>query len=178
MKKLIVILVIALVPYFAVAQSAFDKYENMKDVSSVVITSKMFKLLSKIDVEADDAEVQEFMDMVEKIKNIKVFATSNLEVGKKMKMDVDKYLSGSSLDELMRVNSDGKNVRFYYKPGKDEDHVSELFMFIDGVKESGDGPNTVVLTLVGDIDLKQISKLTEKMNIPGGEELKKVEKKN
>ena len=65
-----------------------------------------------------------------------------------------------------------------YKPGKDEDHVSELFMFIDGVKDSGDGPNTVVLTLVGDIDLKQISKLTEKMNIPGGEELKKVEKKN
>ena len=178
MKKLIVILVIALVPYFAVAQSAFDKYENMKDVSSVVIASKMFKLVSKIDVEADDAEVQEFMDMVEKIKNIKVFATSNLEVGEKMKSDVNKYLSGSSLEELMRVNSDGKNVRFYSKPGKDEDHVSELFMFIDGVKESGDGPNTVVLTLVGDIDLKQISKLTEKMNIPGGEELKKVEKKN
>lgn len=178
MKKLIVILVMALVPYFAVAQSAFDKYENMKDVSSVVITSKMFKLLSKIDVEADDAEVQEFMDMVEKIKNIKVFATSNLEVGKKMKTDVDKYLNSSSLEELMRVNSDGKNVRFYSKPGKDEDHVSELFMFIDGVKEAGNGPNTVVLNLVGDIDLKQISKLTEKMNIPGGEELKKVEKKN
>ncbi|RZS93502.1 DUF4252 domain-containing protein [Aquimarina brevivitae] len=179
MKKLVIIFMMALVPYLSVAQGAFDKYENMKDVSSVVITSKMFKLLSKIDVESKDAEVQEYMNLVEKINNIKVFATSSADVGKKMKSDVDKYLNSSSLEELMRVNSDGKNVKFYSKPGKDEDHVSELFMFIDGVKEAGDeGPNTVVLTLVGDIDLKQISKLTDKMNIPGGEELKKVEKKN
>lgn len=93
-----------------------------------------------------------------------------------MKADVAKYLKGSTLDELMRVNTDGKNVKFYSKPGKDEDHVSELFMFLDGVKEDGDGPNTVVLTITGEIDLKQVSKIADHLNVPGGEELKKVKR--
>ncbi len=176
MKKLVIVLVFAIAPYITNAQGAFDKYENMKDVSSVIVTSKMFKLLSKIDIESNDAEVQEYMNLVENIKNIKVFATDNDEIGKKMRADVSKYLKGSTLDELMRVNSDGKNVKFYSKPGKDEDHVSELFMFLDGVKESGDGPDTVVLTITGDIDLKQVSKIADHLNVPGGEELKNVKK--
>ncbi|WP_109299225.1 DUF4252 domain-containing protein [Aquimarina sp. AU474] len=178
MKKLVIILVFAVVPYMASAQNSFDKYENMKDVSSVIVTSKMFKLLSKIDLESNDKEVQEYVNLVEKIKNIKVFATDNDEIGKKMKADVASYLKSSTLDELMRVNSDGKNVKFYSKPGKDDDHVSELFMFLDGVKENGDGPDTVVLTITGDIDLKQVSKIADHLNVPGGEELKKVKKGN
>jgi hypothetical protein len=38
---------------------------------------------------------------------------------------------------------------------------------------------TVVLSLTGDIDLRQVSKITNKMDIPGGEQLKKAgDKKN
>jgi hypothetical protein len=37
---------------------------------------------------------------------------------------------------------------------------------------------TVLLSLTGDIDLRQISKLTNKMNVPGGDQLKKVKSKN
>ncbi|MBG6133295.1 hypothetical protein IWQ47_004778 [Aquimarina sp. EL_43] len=177
MKKLAIILAFAILPYVSIAQSNFDKYEDMKGVSSVVVTSKMFKLLSQIKLESNDAEVQEYMNLVENIKNIKVFATENAAVGQKMRSDVSNYLKSSSLDELMRVKSDGKNVKFYSKPGKDDDHVSELFMFLDGVKEDGDGPNTVVLTITGDIDLKQVSKIADHLNVPGGEELKHVKKK-
>ncbi|WP_103072240.1 DUF4252 domain-containing protein [Aquimarina sediminis] len=178
MKKIAFILAFAVLPYVSMAQSNFDKYENMKDVSSVVVTSKMFKLLSKLELDSDDAEVKEYMNLVENIKNIKVFATENKGVGQKMKADVTAYLKkNSSMEELMRINSDGKNVRFYSKPGRDDDHVSELFMFLDGVKERGDGPNTVVLTITGDIDLKQVSKIADHLNVPGGEELKNVKKK-
>jgi len=159
------------------AQGAFDKYENMEDVSSVVVTSKMFKLLSKINIDTHDAEIKEYMNLVENIKNIKVFATENVALGQKMKQDVAKYLKSSSLEELMRVNDDGKKVSFYSKPGKDEDHVSELFMFLDGVVEKGKGPNTVILTIIGDIDLKHVSKIADHLNVPGGEELKKVKTK-
>ncbi|PKV51838.1 uncharacterized protein DUF4252 [Aquimarina sp. MAR_2010_214] len=177
MKKFAIILAFAILPYVSNAQSNFDKYEDMKGVSSVVVTSKMFKLLSKIELESNDAEVQEYMNLVENIKNIKVFATENKQVGEKMRADVSAYLKSSSLDELMRVKSDGKNVKFYSKPGKDDDHVSELFMFLDGVQDNGDGPNTVVLTITGDIDLKQVSKIADHLNVPGGEELKHVKKK-
>lgn len=177
MKKFAIIILITLVPYLSIAQSAFDKYEDMNDVSSVVVTSKMFKLLSKLDINSDDPEMKEYINLVENIKNIKVFATENKGIGQQMKSDVQKYLSNSSLDELMRVKSDGKNVKFYSKPGKNDDFVTELFMFMEGMENDG-GPNTVVLTITGDIDLRQVSKIADHLNVPGGEELKKVKKKN
>lgn len=166
--------VLSLIFLISNAQSNFDKYEDMSGVSSVVVTSKMFKLLSRMDLESDDKEVQEYMNLVEKIENIKVFATENAEIGQKMKSDVKKYLQNTTLDELMRVNSDGKNIKFYVKPGRNDDFVSELFMFLEG-SEDGD-KNTVVLTITGDIDLKQVSKIADHLNVPGGQELKKVNK--
>lgn len=178
MKKLAIILVLAVLPYVSNAQSNFDKYENMKDVTSMVMTSKMFKLLSKIDFESSDKETQQYLNLVENINNIKVFATGNKDVSKKMKSDVDSYLKNSSLDELMRVKSDdGENIKFYIKPGSNEDYVKELFMYLEG-NDSNDESKTVILTITGNIDLKQVSKLANDLNIPGGKELKKVKKGN
>ncbi len=178
MKKLAIILVLAVLPYVSNAQSNFDKYENMKDVTSMVMTSKMFKLLSKIDFESSDKETQQYLNLVENINNIKVFVTDNKEVSQKMRGDVDSYLKNSSLDELMRVKSDdGENIKFYVKPGSNEDYVKELFMYLEG-NDNNDGPETVILTITGNIDLKQVSKLANDLNIPGGKELKNVRKGN
>ncbi len=178
MKKLAIVLILAVLPYVSNAQGYFDKYENMKDVTSMVMTSKMFKLLSKIDFESSDAETQQYLNLVENINNIKVFVTENKDVSNKMRSDVDKYLKTSSLDELMRVKSDdGENIKFYVKPGSSEDYVKELFMYLEG-NDSKNGPETVILTITGNIDLKQVSKLANDLNIPGGKELKNVKKGN
>ncbi|KZS41542.1 DNA topoisomerase IV [Aquimarina aggregata] len=178
MKKLAIILVLAVLPYVSNAQSYFDKYENMSDVTSMVITNKMFKLLSKIDFESSDKETQEYLNLVENINNIKVFITDNKEVSQKMQGDVGNYLKSSSLDELMRVKSDdGENIKFYIKPGSTDDYVSELFMYLEG-NDKKDGPESIILTITGKIDLRQVSKLADDLNIPGGKELKKVKKGN
>ncbi len=179
MKKLAIILILAVLPYVSNAQSYFDKYENMKDVTSMVMTSKMFKLLSKIDLESEDKETQEYLNLVENINNIKVFVTDDKDVSQKMRGDVNQYLKSSSLDELMRIKSDdGENIKFYIKPGSDEDHVRELFMYLEGNDSDKNGPETVILTITGNIDLKQVSKLANDLNIPGGKELKNVKKGN
>ncbi|AXT59025.1 DUF4252 domain-containing protein [Aquimarina sp. AD10] len=178
MKKLAIILVLAVLPYVSNAQSYFDKYENMSDVTSMVITNKMFKLLSKIDFESSDKETQEYLNLVENINNIKVFITDNKEISQKMQGDVGNYLKSSSLDELMRVKSDdGENIKFYIKPGSTDDYVSELFMYLEG-NDKKDGPESIILTITGKIDLRQVSKLADDLNIPGGKELKKVKKGN
>ena len=36
------------------AQSLFDKYEDIADVTSVVVTKNMFKLLGQMEIESDD----------------------------------------------------------------------------------------------------------------------------
>ena len=175
MKKLAILVAFMISPMLVSAQGVFDSYEDEKDVTSVVVTKNMFKLLSKIEVETDDPEVKEYMDMVNSLDNIKVFITENKSVGARMKADVQKYVGASKgLEELMRIKDDGKNVKFYSKEGSDENHVSELLMFLDGEMDGKEG--TVVMSITGNIDLKQISKLTKELNVPGSDELKNVKK--
>ncbi|HBU77144.1 MAG TPA: DUF4252 domain-containing protein [Muricauda sp.] len=179
MKKYILITVMALLPLAGFSQSLFDKFEDLDDVTSVVVNKSMFNLLAKIDVEVDDPEARDFMDIASSLKSLKVFTTENKKIGEDMKSSVDSYLKSSKMEELMRVKDKDANVKFYIKEGRDSDHVSELLMFVTGinnVEANGHKFETVILSLTGDIDLNKISSLTKKMNLP--EELNEAGKKN
>lgn len=176
MKKIAILIALAVAPTLSWAQNAFDYFENEKDVSSVVVTKNMFKLMSKMDLNSADPEAQAYLKMVNDLDNIKIFTTENPTVSKKMDDAVAKYISSSkSLGELMRVKDDGKNIRFYSKEGKNENFVSELLMHLDGIVDGK--PTTVIMSITGDIDLKQISKLTEDLKVPGSDQLKDIDKK-
>ncbi len=181
MKKYILIVAMAVLPLSGFSQSIFDKFEDSDEVSSVIVNKNMFNLLVKMDVDVDDPEAQDFMNIAKSLSGLKVFITEDKAVSADMQATVDKYLKSSSLEELMRVKDKDTNVKFYVKNGKDEDHVSELLMFVTGIDNVDMEINdrkieTVLLTLTGDIDLTKIGSLTKKMNLP--EELNKAEKKN
>ncbi len=189
MKKVIVIIALILAPMLSGAQSIFDKYEDMKEVTSIVVTQKAFRMLATIDLDVDDPEAKEFMEMVKKITGLKVFTTGDEKISADMKATVNKYLKSSALEELMRIKDGDQTVKFYVKEGKDENHVKELLMFVSGLKEITEGQDieingkkreieTVLLSLTGDIDLRQVSKITSQMDIPGGDQLKKADKNN
>lgn len=177
MKKIALLIALVALPVIAFSQSVFDKFEDYDDVSTVVVNKNMFKLFSRI--ESDDPEAQEFMEMVKSLEDLKVFITEDSKIGAEMKATVSKYLKKASLQELMRVKDKDVNVKFYIKQGRDEDHVSELLMFVNGLKDveaNGKKIETVLLSLTGDIDLNKIGSLTRKMNLPS--QLEKVDKNN
>lgn len=180
MRKLILIAIIMSIPLTGFSQSLFDKYEDLDNVSTVVVNQSMFRLLSNIDVEVDDKDTQDFMDIAKSLKNLKVFITEDKSISADMKASVNKYLKSASMEELMRVKDKDANIKFYIKNGKDDDHVSELLMFVTGMNKvdvdiNGRKFETVLLSLTGDIDLNKIGSLTKKMNLP--EELNKAGKK-
>ena len=177
MKKALFILALILAPVVSFSQSGyFDSFEDEKDVTSVIVTKNMFKLLAEIDIESNDKEVRDYMEMVNNLDNIKIFITENKQVAAKMKTSVEKYLAtAKGLNELMRVKDDGKNIKFYSRPGKSESFVSELLMFLEGDVDGKEG--TIIMSITGNIDLKQISKLTKDLKVPGSEELKNIENK-
>ena len=179
MKKLILIAIIISIPLTGFSQSLFDKYEDLDNVSTVVVNQSMFSLLSNINVEVDDKDTQDFMDIAKSLKNLKVFITEDKVISADMKVSVNKFLKSSSMEELMRVKDKDANIKFYITKGKDDDHVSELLMFVTGINKtdvdiSGRKFETVLLSLTGDIDLNKIGSLTKKMNLP--EELSRVTK--
>lgn len=152
------------------AQSVFDKFEDYDKVSSVIINQKTFKLMGDIGEESDE----EYLNLIKNINSLKVFATEDPKIAADMETAVAGYLKTAKLSELMRMTDKGNNVKIYVKEGKDDKHVKELFMF---VKAKGDGNDqSVILSLTGDIDLNQISKLTKEMDLPGGEHLNKAGK--
>ncbi|WP_434035646.1 DUF4252 domain-containing protein [Formosa sp. 4Alg 33] len=181
-KKLILFaLALVLLPASMMAQSIFDKYSENPNVTYVNIKPKMFQMLAKLDISTDDAESQAYLDMVNSITSFKTIITDD----KAIATDISTWMTSKKggLDELMEVKDDGKEVKFYVKEGKDADHVKELLIFVNGIGDLTKDANieingknrkieTVVALLTGDIDLNQISKLTSKMNIPGGEHLK------
>lgn len=179
MKKLFLITVLTLMPILVSAQSYFDSLEDQDDVTSVIVNANMFNLMSKIDVSTDDPEAKEYLDLIKDITSLKVFVSKQEATSVKMQNMLNQYLKKSNLQELMRVKDGDTNVKFFMKEGSNPNKVSELLMFVKGTDLEVNNKNieTVLLSLTGDFDLKKVSKLTKEMNIPGGDHLKKVEKK-
>jgi len=181
-KLVVFVMAIMLMPAISSAQTVFEKYSDNADVTYVSIKPKMFQMIAKMGISEDDPETKAFMNMVNSITSFKTLVTDN----KTISADITNWVKSkvSSLEELMEVRDDGSEVKFYVKEGKDSDHVKELLIYVTGLdKKMGEnGVNingeqrkieTVVVSLTGDIDLNEISKLTEKMNIPGGQHLEK-----
>jgi Na+-transporting NADH:ubiquinone oxidoreductase subunit NqrC len=170
-KKIILILGLVLVSNTLFAQSVFDKFDNQDDITAVVVNKKMFSMLSKVD--AKDKQSQQYINLIKKLDNLKVFATANDKKSDDMKAVADKYIKTAGLEELMRINEKGKTVKIYVKSGATDSQVKELLMFIEGSGKE----ESVLMSLTGNFDLDELSALTDKMNLPGGDELKKAGKK-
>ena len=169
-NRIILVAVLVMSGWIASAQSQFDKFEDIDGVTSVVVTQKAFSLMSKIGSESDE----EYMELIKNIESLRVFATESAEVALQMEKAATSYLKSANLEKLMTVKEEGSNISIYVKEGKSEDYVKELFMFVkDSEKTSQE---SVIISLTGDINLNQIAKLTEKMDLPGGEHLEKASK--
>ena len=171
MRKLVFTIVIALMPVIFFGQSVFDKFDGPDEITTVVVTKKMFSMIGTVDTK--DQEAQQYMNLVKKLDNLKVFTTESSKYAADMKATAEKYSKSAGLEELMRVNDKGQSIKIMIKSGAKDSQVRELLMFIEG---TGKGNQTVLLSLTGDFDLNELSVLTDKMNLPGGDSLKKAGK--
>ena len=78
----------------------------------------------------------------------------------------------------MQVHEDETTV-YFYALLSDQDHfVDELVMLVEEKGEISNRievkPQTVVLLIQGSIDLQRIASLTQKLDLPAGDELKKL----
>ena len=173
MKKFIITIAIALVSNSFFAQAAFEKFDGQDDVTSIIVNKKMFELMSNVKMDASDKETQQYMKLIKKLDNLKVFTTTSARVTSDMKAAAEKYIKTGGLEELMRINDGGKNVKILVKSGTTSSQIRELLMFVEG---GGKSDETVLMSLTGNFDLNEISILTDKMKIPGGDDLKKATK--
>ncbi|HEY0045628.1 MAG TPA: DUF4252 domain-containing protein [Flavobacterium sp.] len=168
MKKLFITVVLALLPSLIFAQTAFDKFDGQDDVTSVIVNKKMFEMMGNV----KNQESQQYLNLIKKLNNLKVFTTTSTRVTSDMKATAEKYIKTAGLEELMRISEQGRNIKIMVKSGAGATQVRELLMFMEGSGKN----ETVLMSLTGDFDLNDISLLTDKLKLPGGENLKKAGK--
>jgi hypothetical protein len=173
MRKLVFVLVFSVFPAVFFGQTAFDKFDGQEDVTSIIVNKKMFELMSKVKVDATDKSAQPYLNLIKKLDNLKVFTSGSTRVSSEMKVTAEKYMKSAGLEELMRINEGGKNIKIWVKSGAKDSQIKELLMFMEGTSK---GNETVLMSLTGDFDLNELSVLTDKMRLPGGDDLKKATK--
>ncbi len=171
MKKVLIIAVMVAMGVQVKAQDAisrfFEKYADDESFTNVTITSRMFSLFT--DLEMESKEDQEVLDAISKLKGLKILAKNDVADGKAMYKEALKMLPLAEFEELMMVRDEDKDMKFMIKE-KDK-KITELVMVMGGNKEF------FILTLFGEIDLKQVAKLSKAMDIEGLDNLNQLDKK-
>jgi hypothetical protein len=167
MKKIIILIAFIVAPMFANAQSIFDSLEDMDGVDMVIVTKDAFELLNKFkskDIKSDGNEVMQAFEIINDLKEFKMFSTSNLEIASKMEKMVNSSIKSSNLTQLMRIKQDDSRIKIYVKATKNKDYVSEVLMFIKGIDKQTKGVSeAMVMSLTGNIDINKMSDFTDKI---------------
>jgi hypothetical protein len=167
MKKIVVLIAFVLAPMFSNAQSIFDSLEDLDEVDMVVVTKDAFELLNKFkpkDVKVEGNDVMQAFEMLNELKEFKMFSTDNLTIANKMESMVKTAIKKANLTELMRIKDDDSRVKIYVKATKNKDFVSEVLMFVKGIDKQTNGMSeAMVLSLTGNIDINKMSDYTDKI---------------
>lgn len=146
----------------------YDKYSGQEGYTSVYISKYMFDMFRN-----DEANVQttEQMDQImNKLNCIKMLVTDDdpaTPVPVNLYTEIMKIIPSSPYKEIMMVKEKDQDIKFFVREEKGK--VAELLMVIGGKNES------VLISIQGDIDMKNISKLAKSMDIEGMDNLEKIE---
>jgi hypothetical protein len=174
MKKLMVGALMMLMSIGVFAQDNaiskfFSKYQDDETFSQVTISSKMFSLLTDMDIQ--DPEDKEVVDAISKLKGLRILAKDNARDGRILYKEAMALLPVKDYEELMSVRDDDKDMKFFIRSGATNGKIAELVMVMGG------NDDFMVLSLFGEIDLKQIGKIGSKMDIDGLDHLHKLDDK-
>ena len=172
MKKLLLILLVALVPAFVLAQNSavdklFKKYGGQKGFTTININSGLLKFAAQMTEEEED------LDVLNSINTIKILAQEDGEASN-FYDEVMGTLKRNDYEELMTVNSDDGDVIFLVK--KNKERISEFILVAGGDDEN------VLIYIGGDMSMKDLTSLSKSINIDSAgfdklEHLDELEKK-
>lgn len=172
MKKSAITLVLLMVSTILFAQEDaitkyFSKYDDDENFTHVTVTSRMFGLFANLD--SEDQEDQELLEAISKVKGLRIIARDDISTAEADALynEAFELIPMKTYDELMTVKDKESDMKFLIK--EEDGIITELIMVIHGNTEF------FLLSLIGDIDLKQISRLSQSMAIDGFEHLDKID---
>ncbi len=145
----------------------FDQYVDDENFTVVYLSPKMFQLLGKLDLdELEDKEAAEVMDVVSDLRSLRILTTE--ENSLKYYEEAIQKLDTRDYEVLMTVRTEDENVNFYVKDDGGN-VIEELLLLVGGTD------NFVLMSFIGNINLKKISKLAKTIDVDGMEHLENLD---
>lgn len=169
MKRIITSFAFFLIASVSFGQDAiskfFTKYQDDESFSQVTISSKMFGLFTEM--EATTPEDKEVLDAISKLKGLRILGKQDARNARDLYKEAFNLIPMKEYEELMSVRDKDKDMKFLIKQNKNGT-ISELLMVMGG------NTDFMVLSLFGEIDLKQVSRIGKKMDVKGLENLERM----
>ena len=135
----------------------FNQYLEDDRFTVVYISPKMFQLFKKMDLQLDDDEADAVMDVVEDLRGLRILIAEENSNG--LYQEATSKIDTKEYETLMTVRSKNEaNVQFLIKDEGDLDYVNELLLLVDS------DDSFVLMSFVGRMDLKKISKMAEEFD--------------
>ncbi|ATL48569.1 hypothetical protein COR50_16145 [Chitinophaga caeni] len=171
MKKIYFLLIILIAGFSAQAQTSvidqfFKKYQNDEAFMVISISPKMFSMFSKIS--SSDPDSKKVLDVASKLRGLRILVKEDAKDGLKLYKEASSLLT-REFEELMTIREKENDLRFLVKENS-KGNIAELVMLVGGMD------TFVALSLVGDINLSELSSIADDMNIEGFSNLKKAKK--
>jgi len=181
MKNFLLLTLALSLPISISGQTIFEKYQNNKEVTAITISPKMFQLLVSMSLSSGDPDSEDFMEMIRGITQFRALLTGSIAISDEISQWVAKEADTKDLDLMVSMQENSTDLKLYIKEGDQEGELKSLLMFSNGVSKTlpnaqvqGNSIESVVLLIEGKIALDKIAKLITKMNLPGGDQLKKA----
>jgi len=145
----------------------FGKYEGREDFTTIYITSRMFGLIAQIPESEDEEDV---MNIIRKLKGLKILTTDQYEGKNELYQEALKTLPKEGYDDLMVIKEGDEQIKFLIS--EKEGKISEFLMLIGG------NDDFFLMSMVGDLNLEDISRLSKTMDIEGFNHLEKLKENN
>ncbi len=145
----------------------FSKYDGDETFSKVSISGKMFSMMANIDGNTEDEKAM--ISAISKIKGLKILKKDDARNSRELYKEALSMVPAGQFEELMTVRDKDKDMKFFTKESGGK--ISELVMVLGGNEEF------LVMSLFGEIDLKEMGKIGKSVNIDGLQNLDKMKDK-
>jgi len=134
----------------------FNKYLEDERFTVVYISPKMFELFDNMNLELDDEEAQAIKSVVKDLRGLRILVAEEGDV-QGLYEEATNTINTKEYETLMTVrNKDQDNVQFLIKDeGSEGAIINELLLLV------GSHDTFVLMSFMGQIDLSNISKLSE-----------------
>lgn len=136
----------------------FQQYVEDERFTVVYVSSKLFRMFGKLDLEGldfEDKEAEALMDIAKDLKGLRILVTE--ETPEKFYKEAKEKIDTREYEVLMTVrDKDGDNVDFLVKD-ENEEIINELLLMVGGEDEF------VLISFVGRIDLNKVARLAKEI---------------